>query len=67
MATGTIKWFNADKGYGFISPQDGSKDVFLHITAVQAAGLTTVNEGQRVSYDVLKERGKDAASNLRVV
>jgi CspA family cold shock protein len=67
MATGTIKWFNAEKGYGFISPQDGSKDVFLHITAVQAAGLTTVNEGQRVSYDVLKERGKDAASNLRVV
>ncbi|WP_158804821.1 MULTISPECIES: cold-shock protein [unclassified Acidisoma] len=67
MATGTIKWFNGEKGYGFISPQDGSKDVFLHITAVQAAGLTTVNEGQRVSYDVLKERGKDAASNLRVL
>lgn len=65
MATGTVKWFNLEKGYGFITPQDGGKDVFLHITAVQAAGLNTVNDGQKVSYDVITERGKQAASNLK--
>jgi CspA family cold shock protein len=65
MATGTVKWFNLDKGYGFITPQDGGKDVFLHITAVQAAGLNSVNDGQKVSYDVVTERGKQAASNLK--
>ncbi|WP_284944330.1 cold-shock protein [Acidisoma cladoniae] len=65
MATGTVKWFNLDKGYGFITPQDGGKDVFLHITAVQAAGLNSVNDGQKVSYDVITERGKQAASNLK--
>ena len=65
MASGTVKWFNATKGYGFIVPQDGGKDVFVHITAVQAAGLNGLNEGQRVSFDVVKERGKDAATNLR--
>ena len=67
MATGTVKWFNATKGYGFIMPQDGGKDVFVHITAVQAAGLKGLNDGQKVSYDVAKERGKDAAINLRIV
>jgi CspA family cold shock protein len=67
MATGTVKWFNATKGFGFIMPQDGGKDVFVHITAVQAAGLRGLNEGQRVSYDVVMERGKAAASNLKVV
>jgi len=66
MATGTVKWFNATKGFGFIMPQDGGKDVFVHITAVQAAGLRGLNEGQRVSYDVVMERGKAAASNLKV-
>lgn len=66
MATGTVKWFNATKGYGFIMPQDGGKDVFVHITAVQAAGLKGLNDGQKVTYEVTKERGKDAATNLRL-
>jgi cold shock protein len=66
MATGTVKWFNVDKGFGFIQPQDGDKDVFVHITAVQAAGLNGLNDGQKVSYDVISERGKQAASNLKL-
>ena len=66
MANGTVKWFNAQKGFGFIEPTDGGKDVFLHISAVERAGLSSVNEGQKVSYDVVNERGKDAASNLKV-
>ena len=66
MAIGTVKWFNATKGYGFIMPQDGGKDVFVHITAVQAAGLKGLNDGQKVSYEVTKERGKDAAINLKL-
>ncbi len=66
MATGTVKWFNATKGFGFIVPQDGGKDVFVHITAVQAAGLRGLNEGQKVTYEVVMERGKSAATNLRV-
>jgi cold shock protein len=66
MATGTVKWFNTTKGFGFIQPENGGKDVFVHITAVQAAGLRGLNEGQRVSYDVMVERGKEAATNLRV-
>jgi cold shock protein len=65
MATGTVKWFNATKGFGFIMPEDGGKDVFVHITAVQAAGLRGLNENQRVSFDVVTERGKAAASNLK--
>ncbi|MBL8224027.1 MAG: cold-shock protein [Chromatiales bacterium] len=67
MATGTVKWFNAQKGYGFIQPADGSKDVFVHVTAVQRAGLTTLNEGQQVSFDVTSERGKPAAANLQAI
>ncbi len=67
MAIGTVKWFNAAKGFGFIMPQDGSKDVFVHITAVQAAGLHGLNEGQKVSYEVQMERGKAAATQLRAV
>ena len=67
MAIGTVKWFNTTKGFGFIMPQDGGKDVFVHITAVQAAGLNGLDEGQRVSFDVVKERGKDAATNLRAL
>jgi len=65
VATGTVKWFNAQKGFGFIQPSDGSKDVFVHISAVQAAGMATLNEGQQVSFDVLTERGKPAAGNLK--
>ena len=66
MATGTVKWFNAQKGFGFIQPQDGGKDVFVHITAVQAAGLQTLNENQKVTYEVVTERGKEAAANLKL-
>ena len=67
MATGIVKWFNATKGFGFIMPQDGGKDVFVHITAVQAAGLKGLNDGQRVSYEISMERGKAAATNLRLI
>ena len=66
MASGTVKWFNPDKGFGFIQPQDGSKDVFVHISAVQAAGINSLNDGQKVSYDVVTERGKQAAANLKL-
>ena len=65
MAVGTVKWFNAQKGFGFIQPEDGGKDVFEHITAVQAAGLQSLNENQRVTYEVVTERGKQAAANLK--
>jgi CspA family cold shock protein len=67
MATGTVKWFNTTKGYGFIMPQDGGKDVFVHITAVQAAGLRGLDEGQVVTFDVAMERGKSTATNLKPV
>ena len=67
MANGTVKWFNPDKGFGFIQPEGSSKDVFVHISAVQRAGLNTLTEGQRVSFDVVTERGKQAASNLKTV
>ena len=66
MATGTVKWFNAQKGFGFIQPANGGKDVFVHISAVERAGLSSLNEGQSISYDVVSERGKDAAANLKV-
>ena len=66
MAAGTVKWSNGDKGFGFIQPQDGSNDVFVHITAVQAAGLKGLNDGQKVTYDVVTERGKQAAANLQL-
>ena len=66
MATGSVKWFNADKGFGFIQPEGGGKDVFVHITAVQAAGLRGLNEGQKVSFEVVMERGKAAATNLKL-
>ena len=64
MATGTVKWFNSQKGYGFIQPADGSKDVFVHITAVERAGMSGLNEGQKVNFEVGMERGKAAAINL---
>ncbi len=65
MANGTVKFFNTQKGFGFIEPTDGSKDVFVHISAVESAGMTTLNEGQKLSYDVVNERGKNAAANLQ--
>jgi cold shock protein len=65
MPVGTVKFFNAQKGYGFIQPSDGSKDVFVHISAVQRAGMHTLVEGQKVSFEVVTERGKQAASNLQ--
>ena len=66
MAIGTVKWFNAQKGYGFIQPDDGSKDVFVHISAVERAGLSSLNEGQSVQYEVVSNRGKESAENLKV-
>jgi cold shock protein len=65
MAIGTVKWFNPTKGYGFIQPESGSDDVFVHISAVEKAGLGSLTEGQRVSFDVIEERGKKAAGNLQ--
>jgi CspA family cold shock protein len=65
MATGTVKWFNTQKGFGFIQPSDGTNDVFVHISAVERAGLRSLVEGQRVSFDITKERGKSAATNLK--
>jgi CspA family cold shock protein len=66
MATGTVKWFNATKGYGFIAPDGGGKDVFVHVTAVQKAGLRELNDGQRVGFDVSEERGRMSAINLKL-
>ena len=66
VSMGTVKWFNATKGYGFIQPDEGGNDVFVHISAVERAGLSSLNEGQAISYDVVNERGKDAAANLKV-
>jgi CspA family cold shock protein len=65
MTIGTVKFFNSTKGFGFIQPEDGAKDVFVHASAVEQAGMGTLSEGQRVSFDVVTERGKLAASNLK--
>ena len=65
MANGTVKWFNATKGFGFIQPEDGGKDVFVHISAVERAGLRGLNEGQQVAYELQNERGRTADVNLR--
>jgi CspA family cold shock protein len=69
MAIGTVKFFNAQKGFGFITPEDGGTDVFVHVSAVEQAGLTTLNEGQRVSFDAVmdQKRGKTNAQNLKAV
>ena len=68
MAVGTVKWFNAQKGYGFIQPESGSKDVFVHISAVERAGLSTLKEGQKISFDTERDQrsGKESATNLKV-
>jgi CspA family cold shock protein len=66
MATGTVKWFNSQKGYGFIAPQAGGKDVFVHISAVERAGLSGLNEGQVVDYEEVANKGKTSAENLKV-
>ncbi len=67
MSTGTVKWFNTTKGYGFIQPEDGGTDVFVHVSAVEKAGLRGLNEGQRVSFELQNERGKTAAVNLQAL
>ena len=69
MATGTVKWFNATKGYGFIEPEGGGQDVFVHISAVEQAGMQSLNDGQKVSYEVIadKRSGKASAGNLRAI
>ncbi len=67
MSSGTVKWFNAEKGYGFIQPDEGGKDVFVHISAVEQAGIRNLQEGQKISYEIVADRrtGKSSASNLR--
>ena len=67
MTTGTVKWFNTQKGFGFIQPENGDKDVFVHISAVQRAGMTTLSEGQKISFEIVADRrsGKSSAENLR--
>ena len=67
MAQGTVKFFNAQKGFGFIQPTDGGQDVFVHISAVERAGMSNLNDGQKLTYDVVNERGKLAAANLQNV
>jgi CspA family cold shock protein len=69
MSTGTVKWFNTQKGYGFIQPDDGGRDVFVHITAVERAGMPELREGQKIDYEILTDRktGKAAAGNLKPV
>jgi cold shock protein len=67
MPVGVVKWFNPDKGFGFIQPDGGSKDVFVHISAVQEAGMHTLTEGQKVSFEMVTQRGKTAAGNLKAV
>jgi cold shock protein len=66
MASGTVKWFNPTKGYGFIQPMGGGKDVFVHISAVERAGLTTLNEGQQIEFEDVANKGKTSAENLKV-
>lgn len=67
MATGTVKWFNSTKGYGFIQPDDGGADVFVHVTAVERAGMRSLNDGEKLSYEIATEKGKSSAVNLEKV
>ena len=67
MANGTVKWFNADKGYGFITPDQGGGDVFVHISAVERAGLRSLGDGQKISYEIVQNRGKASAEELQVL
>lgn len=67
MANGTVKWFNPTKGYGFIQPDDGDKDVFVHISAVEKAGIFQLNEGQKISYEIATSKGRQSAANLKLV
>ena len=66
MALGTVKWVNATKGYGFIAPETGGKDVFVHISAVEKAGMSDLREGAKISYEIVQSRGRESAENLRV-
>jgi len=66
VVTGTVKWFNSSKGYGFIQPDGGGKDVFVHISAVEKAGFSSLPEGSKVSYEIVSDRGKESAGNLRL-
>ncbi len=66
METGIVKWFNPTKGYGFIQPENGGKDVFVHISALERAGLSTLNEGQRVTFELATNKGKTSAANLKL-
>ena len=65
--TGTVKWFNPDKGYGFIKPDNGKQDVFIHISALQTAGLDNLNDNQKIEYKIVEEKGKKSASNIRLI
>ncbi|MCE9506867.1 MAG: cold-shock protein [Alphaproteobacteria bacterium] len=65
MAQGTVKWFNSQKGFGFIQPDSGDADVFVHISAVERAGMRSLNEGQKISYDIVSEKGRNSAANLK--
>jgi CspA family cold shock protein len=67
MPSGKVKWFNGQKGFGFIQPDDGGKDVFVHVSAVERAGIGSLNEGQKVSYELAQERGKTSAANLKLL
>ncbi len=67
MLTGKVKWFNAQKGYGFISPDNGTKDIFIHISALQSAGISSLNENDKVSYDEAKNKGRVSAANIKLL
>lgn len=67
MANGTVKWFNATKGYGFITPDDKKSDVFVHVSALERAGLNSLQEGQKVSYEIATQKGKQAAANIKLI